>query len=159
MQNHLLQIMAVLAMDRPVSLDPEDIRDAKLKVLRQVAKVVPSVDVVAGQYVADAAYPEKRPGYKENASVPPDSRTPTYAMVVLNVRNERWDGVPFILKAGKALDERRSEIRVQLKSTPGDIFAEDDGHEPAAAAAPNPRTWAPGRTSSCFASSRTRRCT
>jgi glucose-6-phosphate 1-dehydrogenase len=48
-------------------------------------------------------------------------------MVVLNVRNERWDGVPFILKAGKALDERRSEIRVQLKSTPGDIFAEDDG--------------------------------
>ena len=127
MQNHLLQIMAVLAMDRPVSLDPEDIRDAKLKVLRQVAKVVPSVDVVAGQYVADAANPEKRPGYKENASVPPDSRTPTYAMVVLNVRNERWDGVPFILKAGKALDERRSEIRVQLKSTPGDIFAEDDG--------------------------------
>ena len=114
-------------MDRRVSLDPEDIRDAKLKVLRQVAKVVPSVDVVAGQYVADAANPEKRPGYKENASVPPDSRTPTYAMVVLNVRNERWDGVPFILKAGKALDERRSEIRVQLKSTPGDIFAEDDG--------------------------------
>ena len=127
MQNHLLQIMAVLAMDRPVSLDPEDIRDAKLKVLRQVAKVVPTTDVVAGQYVADAKNPEKRPGYKENASVPKDSRTPTYAMVVLNVRNERWDGVPFILKAGKALDERRSEIRVQLKSTPGDIFAEDDG--------------------------------
>ena len=127
MQNHLLQIMAVLAMDRPVSLEPEDIRDAKLKVLRQVAKVTPSTDVVAGQYVADTRYPKKRPGYKENASVPTDSRTPTYAAVVLNVRNERWDGVPFILKAGKGLDERRSEIRVQLKSTPGDIFAEDDG--------------------------------
>ena len=127
MQNHLLQIMAVLAMDRPVSLEPEDIRDAKLKVLRQVAKVVPTTDVVAGQYVADERNPGKGLGYKENASVPPDSQTPTYAMVVLNVRNERWDGVPFILKAGKALDERRSEIRVQLKSTPGDIFAQDDG--------------------------------
>ena len=127
MQNHLLQIMAVLAMDRPVSLEPEDIRDAKLKVLRQVAKVDPSADVVAGQYVADRRDPVGKPGYKENASVPFDSKTPTYAMVVLNVRNERWDGVPFILKAGKALDERRSEIRIQLKSTPGDIFADDDG--------------------------------
>ena len=127
MQNHLLQIMAVLAMDRPVSLDPEDIRDAKLKVLRQVAKVNPVTDVVAGQYVADPKDPVNKPGYKENKSVPHNSKTPTYAMLVLNVRNERWDGVPFILKAGKALDERRSEIRVQLKSTPGDIFSPDDG--------------------------------
>ena len=123
MQNHLLQVMAVLAMDRPVSLDPEDIRDAKLKVLRQVTRVDPERDVVAGQYAAAKG----RPGYRENASVGADSRTPTYAMVVLNVRNERWDGVPFILKAGKALNERRSEIRVQLRSTPGDIFAADDG--------------------------------
>ena len=123
MQNHLLQVMAVLAMDRPVSLDPEDIRDAKLKVLRQVTRVDPAKDVVAGQYVAS----DGKPGYRDNASVADGSRTPTYAMVVLNVRNERWDGVPFILKAGKALNEKRSEIRIQLRSTPGDIFAEDDG--------------------------------
>lgn len=130
MQNHLLQIMAVLAMDRPVSLASEDIRDAKLKVLRQVAKVNPATDVVAGQYVSCEKRNNgcKKPGYKDNASVPRDSTTPTYACVVLNIRNERWDGVPFILKAGKALDEVRSEIRVQLKSTPGDIFSPDDGH-------------------------------
>jgi glucose-6-phosphate 1-dehydrogenase len=50
-------------------------------------------------------------------------------MVVLNIRNERWDGVPFILKAGKALNEKRSEIRIQLKPTPGDIFGDDGGAE------------------------------
>ena len=71
MQNHLLQVMAVLAMDRPVSLDPEDIRDAKLKVLRQVTRVDPERDIVAGQYAAAKG----RPGYRKNASVGADSRT------------------------------------------------------------------------------------
>ena len=124
LQNHLLQILAVLAMDRPVSLDPEDIRDAKLKVLRQVDRVDVERRVVAGQYVAH----EGKLGYKDNPSVAADSRAPTFAMIVLNIRNERWDGVPFILKAGKALNEKRSEIRIQLRQTPGDIF----GDQPAA---------------------------
>jgi glucose-6-phosphate 1-dehydrogenase len=120
LQNHLLQILAVLAMDRPVSLDPEDIRDAKLKVLRQVDRVDVERKVVAGQYVAH----EGKLGYKDNPNVAADSRAPTFAMLVLNIRNERWDGVPFILKAGKALNEKRSEIRIQLRQTPGDIFGD-----------------------------------
>lgn len=120
LQNHLLQILAVLAMDRPVSLDPEDIRDAKLKVLRQVDRVDVEHKVVAGQYVAH----EGKLGYKDNPNVAADSRAPTFAMLVLNIRNERWDGVPFILKAGKALNEKRSEIRIQLRQTPGDIFGD-----------------------------------
>lgn len=130
-QNHLLQVLAVLAMDRPVSLDPEDIRDAKLKVLRQVIKINPAKDVVAGQYTAGAG----QGGYLESPGVAPGSRAPTFAMMVLRIRNERWDGVPFILKAGKALNEKRSEIRIQLRPTPGDIFA--DGSEAGPDAGPN----------------------
>jgi glucose-6-phosphate 1-dehydrogenase len=101
-------------------LDPEDIRDAKLKVLRQVDRVDVEHKVVAGQYVAH----EGKLGYKDNPNVAADSRAPTFAMLVLNIRNERWDGVPFILKAGKALNEKRSEIRIQLRQTPGDIFGD-----------------------------------
>ena len=114
-------------MDRPVSLDPEDIRDAKLKVLRQVDRVDVERRVVAGQYVAH----EGKLGYKDNPSVAAGaSVAPTFAMIVLNIRNERWDCVPFILKAGKALNEKRSEIRIQLRQTPGDIFGDDPSHRP-----------------------------
>ena len=142
MQNHLLQVMAVLAMDRPVSLEPEDIRDAKLKVLRQVRRVDPAADAVAGQYVApagDSAGSSSSKGYLEQSFVKPDSKSPTFAMVVLRIKNEQWDGVPFVLKAGKGLGERRSEIRIQLKDVPGDIFddeeeEEDEDEEEAAAA-------------------------
>jgi len=134
LQNHLLQVLAVLAMDRPVSLDPEDIRDAKLKVLRQVDRVDVEHRVVAGQYVAH----EGKLGYKDNPSVAADSRAPTFAMIVLNIRNERWDGVPFILKAGKALNEKRSEIRIQLRQTPGDIFGDDPSHRPEGSGANTP---------------------
>ena len=134
LQNHLLQVLAVLAMDRPVSLDPEDIRDAKLKVLRQVDRVDVERRVVAGQYVAH----EGKLGYKDNPSVAADSRAPTFAMIVLNIRNERWDGVPFILKAGKALNEKRSEIRIQLRQTPGDIFGDDPSHRPEGSGANTP---------------------
>jgi glucose-6-phosphate 1-dehydrogenase len=69
-------------------------------------------DVVLGQYE----------GYKDDPTVPKDSVTPTFASIILHINNERWDGVPFIMKAGKALDSRKAEIRVQFKDVPGDIF-------------------------------------
>jgi glucose-6-phosphate 1-dehydrogenase len=69
-------------------------------------------DVVLGQYE----------GYKDDPTVPKDSVTPTFASIILRINNERWDGVPFIMKAGKALDSRKAEIRVQFKDVPGDIF-------------------------------------
>lgn len=89
--------------------------------------------LTAGQYTASRGHA----GYRDNPHVAEGSRAPTFAMVVLNIRNERWDGVPFILKAGKALNEKRSEIRIQLRPTPGDIFAEHDGGRGDHGAGPN----------------------
>ena len=110
-QNHLLQVFALLAMERPVSLSSSDVRDEKNKVLRCVAPVAYPADVVLGQYDGYGAEPGVRPG----------SRTPTFAACVLRVRNDRWAGVPFILKAGKALDERKTEIRIQFRDAPDDM--------------------------------------
>ncbi|CAN6238550.1 unnamed protein product [Urochloa humidicola] len=110
-QNHLLQVFCLVAMEKPVSLKPEHIRDEKVKVLQSV-EPINHEEVVIGQY----------DGYKDDPTVPDDSNTPTYASIVLRVHNERWEGVPFILKAGKALNSRKAEIRVQFKDVPGDIF-------------------------------------
>jgi glucose-6-phosphate 1-dehydrogenase len=118
-QNHLLQVMALVAMERPVSLAPDDVRDEKQKLLRCVQPVVYPRDVVLGQYTrsADGALP----GYTDDPTVPAGSRTATFASCVLRVWNDRWSGVPFILKAGKALDERKTEVRIQFKDSPTDI--------------------------------------
>ncbi|EMS65357.1 Glucose-6-phosphate 1-dehydrogenase, cytoplasmic isoform [Triticum urartu] len=110
-QNHLLQVFCLVAMEKPVSLKPEHIRDEKVKVLQSV-NPIKDEEVVLGQYQ----------GYKDDPTVPDDSNTPTFASIVLRVHNERWEGVPFILKAGKALNSRKAEIRVQFKDVPGDIF-------------------------------------
>ncbi|XP_048328215.1 glucose-6-phosphate 1-dehydrogenase 6, cytoplasmic [Ziziphus jujuba] len=110
-QNHLLQVLCLVAMEKPISLKPEHIRDEKVKVLQSVLPIKDE-EVVLGQY----------DGYKDDPTVPDDSNTPTFATVVLRIHNERWEGVPFILKAGKALNSRKAEIRVQFKDVPGDIF-------------------------------------
>ncbi|KAK4757099.1 hypothetical protein SAY87_007226 [Trapa incisa] len=110
-QNHLLQVLCLVAMEKPVSLKPEHIRDEKVKVLQSVLPIKDE-EVVLGQYH----------GYRDDPTVPDLSNTPTFASVVLRIHNERWEGVPFILKAGKALNSRKAEIRVQFKDVPGDIF-------------------------------------
>eukprot|EP00262_Sarcandra_glabra_P012784 TRINITY_DN336_c0_g1_i3.p1 TRINITY_DN336_c0_g1~~TRINITY_DN336_c0_g1_i3.p1 ORF type:complete len:523 (+),score=97.95 TRINITY_DN336_c0_g1_i3:266-1834(+) len=110
-QNHLLQVLCLVAMEKPVSLKPEHIRDEKVKVLQSVLPIAVE-DVVLGQYE----------GYTEDPTVSDNSNTPTFATVILRIHNERWEGVPFILKAGKALNSRKAEIRVQFKDVPGDIF-------------------------------------
>lgn len=96
-----------------VSLDAEDIRNEKVKVLRSM-KVVPLEDVVIGQYRARTAGGTKLPGYLDDPTVPKGSLTPTFATVAMFINNARWDGVPFLLKAGKALHKRCAEIRVQF---------------------------------------------
>ncbi|KAE8689374.1 Glucose-6-phosphate 1-dehydrogenase [Hibiscus syriacus] len=110
-QNHLLQVLCLVAMEKPVSLKPEHIRDEKVKVLQSVLPIKDE-EVVLGQYE----------GYRDDPTVPYHSNTPTFATVILRIHNERWEGVPFILKAGKALNSRKAEIRVQFKDVPGDIF-------------------------------------
>ncbi|CAF4654082.1 unnamed protein product [Rotaria sp. Silwood2] len=96
-----MQILSIVAMEKPRSTKGEDIRDEKVKVLRSV-RPIKLEDVVIGQYVGDkkSTDPERQQGYLEDKGVPKDSTTPTYAQVILSINNERWAGVPFILRAG-----------------------------------------------------------
>ncbi|BHF73706.1 glucose-6-phosphate 1-dehydrogenase [Sparganum proliferum] len=123
LQNHLVQVLALLAMEKPLSKDAEDIRDEKVKVLRYI-KPLTLADLVVGQYVGDpkGATEDSRQGYLDDPTVSKDSITPTYACAVLYIPNERWKGVPFILRAGKALNERKAEVRIQFKELAIDIF-------------------------------------
>ncbi|XP_022060897.2 glucose-6-phosphate 1-dehydrogenase-like [Acanthochromis polyacanthus] len=124
MQNHLLQMLCLVAMEKPASTSPDDVRDEKVKVLKSIAPVTMS-DVVLGQYVGDPeGEGESKLGYLDDPTVPKGSCTPTFATAVLYVQNERWDGVPFILRCGKALNERKAEVRLQFTDVPGDIFGE-----------------------------------
>lgn len=119
MQNHLLQVLSLVAMETPVSMRAEDVRDEKVKVLRCIAPVQLE-DCVLGQYGPNAA--GTKPGYLDDTTVPRGSVTPTFATAVLHINNSRWRGVPFILKCGKALNERKAEIRVQFKEPPSGLF-------------------------------------
>lgn len=122
MQNHLLQIVSLIAMEKPVSCHPDDIRDEKVKVLKGISELKLE-DVVLGQYVGNPnGTGEEKLSYLDDPTVPKGSTTPTYALAVLKINNERWDGVPFILRCGKALNERKAEVRIQYRDVPGDIF-------------------------------------
>jgi glucose-6-phosphate 1-dehydrogenase len=96
-----MQILSIVAMEKPRSTKGEDIRDEKVKVLRCIPPIKLE-DVVVGQYTGDkdSKDPERQQGYLDDKGVPKDSKTPTYAQVVLSINNERWAGVPFILRAG-----------------------------------------------------------
>ncbi|OXG83650.1 glucose-6-phosphate dehydrogenase [Cryptococcus neoformans D17-1] len=118
-QNHLMQALSILAMERPVSFSAEDIRDEKVKVLRCIP-AIDRKDVLFGQYVAAG----DKPGYLEDDTVPKDSICPTFAAMTLWINNPRWEGVPFIMKAGKALNEAKVEIRVQYKDATQGIFTD-----------------------------------
>ncbi|XP_054707895.1 glucose-6-phosphate 1-dehydrogenase-like [Uloborus diversus] len=122
MQNHLLQILSLVAMDKPVSTCAEDIRDEKVKVLRCVEEVELG-NVVLGQYVGNPELDgEAKNGYLDDPTVPNDSLTATYALAACFINNEKWQGVPFILSCGKALDERKAEVRIQFRDVCRDIF-------------------------------------
>ncbi|XP_073117191.1 glucose-6-phosphate 1-dehydrogenase, chloroplastic isoform X3 [Elaeis guineensis] len=121
MQNHLLQMLALFAMETPISLDAEDIRNEKVKVLRSM-KPLQLEDVVIGQYKSHTKGGFTYPAYTDDKTVPRDSLTPTFAAAVLFIDNARWDGVPFLMKAGKALHTRRTEIRVQFRHVPGNLY-------------------------------------
>jgi len=109
MQNHLIQIFSLVAMESPVSMNSEDVRDEKVKVLRSTQPIEFN-DIIIGQYTTDG----NKPGYLDDKTVPKDSITPTFATAILRINNARWKGVPFILKCGKALNERKAEIRIQF---------------------------------------------
>jgi len=117
LQNHLTQVLSILTMERPVSFAAEDIRDEKVKLLRAIPPIEKE-DVLLGQYVAA----NDKPGYLDDSTVPKGSKCPTFAACTLWIHNPRWEGVPFILKAGKALNEAKAEIRIQYKDVTQGIF-------------------------------------
>ncbi|GAB1605123.1 glucose-6-phosphate 1-dehydrogenase-like isoform X1 [Argonauta hians] len=124
MQNHLLQLLAIVAMEQPQSTNAEDVRNEKVKVLKCISPPK-TEDVILGQYVGKpGGEGETALGYLDDPTVPDDSVTPTFAAAVLHVDNERWKGVPFILRCGKALNERKAEIRIQFREVSQDIFSD-----------------------------------
>ncbi|CAG8672346.1 13553_t:CDS:2, partial [Racocetra persica] len=126
MQNHLLQILSIVAMERPISLNSEDVRDEKVRVLRCIPPVNMD-DVILGQYTKSED--GTKPGYLDDKTVPSGSNCPTFAAATLWINNERWEGVPFILKCGKALNEQKTEIRVQFQNVPGNVFKDAPRNE------------------------------
>jgi glucose-6-phosphate 1-dehydrogenase len=119
LQNHLLQLLSLVAMEEPTSFEASAIRTEKLKVLRAIA--VPSdvaLDTVRGQYQPGWVAGERVPGYLEEKDVPSDSTTETYVAVRLGVQNRRWAGVPFYIRAGKRLPRRVTELAVLFKTAP-----------------------------------------
>lgn len=114
-QSHLLQLLAVVAMEPPATFEADALRNEKVKVLDSVRHVSPQdapMFVVQGQY----------DGYLDEPGVPPDSRTATYAAMRLDIDNWRWQGVPFYLRSGKALSDKRTEVLIQFRRPPHLIF-------------------------------------
>lgn len=125
MQNHLLQILSLIGMEPPVTMSAEDVRDEKVKLLRCIAPLKLALnELVIGQYEADVRDGGTEVGYTEEKDVPDDSVTPTYAAAILHINNYRWKGCPFILKCGKALDQKKAEVRIQFKEPPAELFSD-----------------------------------
>jgi glucose-6-phosphate 1-dehydrogenase len=129
-QNHLLQLLCLVAMEPPHSLDPDVVRDAKIEVLHCLRPIL-GKDVerftVRAQYSQGKAHGKDVPGYRREAGVSPESLIETYVAVKCFVENWRWAGVPFYLRTGKALPKRASEIAVQFKEIPRILFNADPG--------------------------------
>ncbi|HVH32680.1 MAG TPA: glucose-6-phosphate dehydrogenase [Tahibacter sp.] len=128
-QNHLLQLLCLVAMEPPASLAPDAIRDEKLKVLRALKPIDESNASqcsVRGQYRAGASNGGAVPGYLDEIGRP-ESRTETFVALKAELRNWRWAGVPFYLRTGKRLPERVSEIVITFRAIPHSIFGESAG--------------------------------
>jgi glucose-6-phosphate 1-dehydrogenase len=124
-QNHMFQLMALVAMEPPVALDSISIRDEKVKVYRSVRPIRPgSADdfSVRGQYCAGEHSGQKTEGYRKEKGVAADSKTETFAAVKLFIDNWRWSGTPFYLRTGKFLKEKLSEVAVRFRSPPLTLF-------------------------------------
>ncbi|MDM0084843.1 glucose-6-phosphate dehydrogenase [Variovorax sp. J31P179] len=124
-QNHLLQLLCIVAMEPPTSIHPDAVRDEKLKVLRALTPFT-QADVgartVRGQYRAGTVNGQPVPGYLEEAGIPPDTSTETYVAIRAELESWRWSGVPFYLRTGKRMAERSAEIVVNFRSVPHSIF-------------------------------------
>ncbi len=120
-QSHLLQLLCILAMEPPTSIDPDAIRDEKLKVLKVLRPFTPEsvrTDIVRGQYRSGAIEGKVAPGYLEEEGIAENSRNETFVAIKARLDNWRWSGVPFYLRTGKRMQERLSEIVVNFREVP-----------------------------------------
>src|SRR5512138_3609226 len=126
-QNHMLQLLALVAMEPPSTLAPEAVRNEKVKVLDAIRAMEPEQvlrDCVRGQYGPGELDGRRVPGYREEPGVSPASQTETYAALKLQVENWRWAGVPFYLRSGKRLARRDTQISILFKAPPLLLFQE-----------------------------------
>jgi glucose-6-phosphate 1-dehydrogenase len=132
LQNHLLQLMSLVAMEPPATFDADALRDEKVKVIRAIGEMTPDEirgDVVRGQYGPGWVGAQHVPGYREEPQVDPLSETETFIAARLEVDDWRWSGVPFYLRTGKRLPKRATEIAIQFKEVPHKLFR-DSASEP-----------------------------
>lgn len=125
-QNHMLQMLMMMAMEAPSRLHPEDIRDEKVKVLRSLRLFENGDDVranvVRGQYANGSSKGKTLPAYREEDSVNPQSTTETYFAARVHVDNFRWAGVPFYIRTGKRLPVKTTEVVVEFKNIPNNVY-------------------------------------
>jgi glucose-6-phosphate 1-dehydrogenase len=111
-QNHLLQVLAMLAMEPPIGSSPDALRDEKIKLLKAIRRPS-SLEVVRGQFR----------GYREEPGVAPDSDVETFAALPLQIESWRWAGVPFLIRAGKCMPVSATEVLVKLRPPPQRVFS------------------------------------
>jgi glucose-6-phosphate 1-dehydrogenase len=127
-QNHLLQLLCMMAMDCPKAYEAEAIRDSKVRVLKHVRIMTTAEvfkNVVRAQYTAGEVQGQPRVGYRQEAQVAPDSKTETFVAARFFIDSERWKGVPFFLRTGKSMARQSSVIVIQFKESPHKIFKDD----------------------------------
>ncbi len=127
LQNHLLQLLCIVAMEPPTAATPNAVRDEKLKVLHSLKRFTPQMltqNVIRGQYRSGHVEGTPVPGYRKEPNANPNSRTETYVAVKAEIETWRWAGVPFYLRTGKRMADQLAEIVVRFKSIPHSIFAQ-----------------------------------
>jgi glucose-6-phosphate 1-dehydrogenase len=125
LQNHLLQLLCIVAMEPPASIAPDAVRDAKLQVLRSLKRFTPtalSQNIIRGQYRSGYVDGQPVPGYRDEPDAPKQSKTETFVAMKAEIDTWRWAGVPFYLRTGKRMADRLAEIVVRFKQIPHSIF-------------------------------------
>ncbi|HEY8172464.1 MAG TPA: glucose-6-phosphate dehydrogenase [Dehalococcoidia bacterium] len=130
-QNHLLQVLALIAMEPIASFRGDAVRDEKAKVLHAIRPIRDiGTQTVRGQYTRGAIFGEPVPGYREEDGVDPNSQTETYAAMKMEIENWRWAGVPFYLRVGKRLPKRATEVAITFNMPPLHLFQQMSGDNP-----------------------------
>lgn len=127
-QNHLLQVMATVAMEPPAAFEPNAVRDERAKLLRSVRIWKPEevlANAVAGQYGSGRVGEGEMPGFRQEPGVDPEARTETYAAITLFIDNWRWAGVPFYIRTGKRLARRVTDVAIHYNTAPHALFQSD----------------------------------